>query len=77
MTYFKMVTYSKLRPVVAGYKMESANFLSGLMTKTARQVKGIPEASFSTGSNIPSCVAKTRFSSAIIGKGKLSPIISP
>lgn len=63
----KICAYSKLRPVVAGYKIERASFLSGLITNTARQVKGNPLESFSAGSSIPNLTANSLFSSAIIG----------
>ena len=56
---------------MAGYKIESFNFLSGPMIKTALQVKGNPEAVFSSGSIMPSFTANSRFSSAIIGYGKV------
>ena len=60
---------SKFRPVVAGYKSDNFNFLSGPMMKTARAVSGIPDLSNSSGSSILSWTASVR-SSAIIGNGK-------
>lgn len=66
-------TYSKFRPVVAGYSIDRRNFLSGPITNTARHVSGRPSLSFSRGSSIPNCTARSLFSSAIIGYGNPSP----
>jgi len=70
---FYLNIYSKFRPVLAGYKIERRRRFCGSIKKTALTVKGIPEIeSKLSGSSIPNFVAKWRFSSAIIGKGKLS-----
>ena len=69
------ISYLKLRPVVAGYKMESRSFFSESIIKTALHVTGRPSLFFSTGSIIPSWTARLRDSSAIIGYGKPSPSI--
>lgn len=60
-------TYSKLRPVVAGYKMDKRNFFLSSITKTARQVSGIPSVLSSSLSNILNFRANSRLLSAIIG----------
>ena len=62
-------THSKFLPVVAGYSIESFIFRSFPIMNTARHVRGIPSASFSSGSSIPSKVAISRFSSAMMGYG--------
>lgn len=46
-------TSLKLRPVVAGYRIDSLSFLSGPMMKTARAVRGMPALSISSGSSMP------------------------
>ncbi len=46
-------TSLKLRPVVAGYRMDSFRRLSGPMMNTARAVSGTPALSFSSGSSMP------------------------
>lgn len=50
-------SYSKLRPVVAGYKIDNRIFLAGSIINTARADMGNPWLSISIGSNIPSSVA--------------------
>lgn len=46
-------TSLKLRPVVAGYRMDSLSFLSGPVMKTALAVRGMPALSISSGSSMP------------------------
>lgn len=58
---------------MAGYSIERRSFLSGPITNTARHVKGRPSLSFSRGSSIPNCTARSLLSSAIIGYGNPSP----
>merc|ERR1719225_243030 len=58
---------SKFRPVVAGYRRDSFSLLSGPMMNTALQVRGMPLASFSSGSIIPYRVATSLLGSAMMG----------
>lgn len=70
-------SYSKLRPVVAGYKIDSRIFLDGSIMNTARADMGNPRLSTSAGSSIPSDVASFLDSSSIIGYGNPSSVILP
>lgn len=68
-------SYSKFRPTFAGYNIDNRIFFFGSTTKTARAVSGIPLASFSSGSNMRSCVARSLSSSAMIGYGKSALVL--
>lgn len=71
-------SYSKLRPVVAGYKIDSRIFLAGSIMNTARADMGKPvRLSISAGSNIPNIVASFLVWSSIIGYGNSSSVTSP
>lgn len=70
-------SYSKLRPVVAGYKIDSLIFLAGSIINTARADMGIPLLSTSVGSNIPRSVDNFLAWSSIIGNGNSLSVISP
>lgn len=72
------VSHSKLRPVVAGYKIDNRIFLAGSIINTARADMGNPVwLSTSAGSNIPNNVASFLAWSSIIGYGNSSPVTSP
>merc|ERR1719270_2123843 len=58
---------SKFLPVVAGYRMDSFNFLSGPITNTALQVRGMPALSLATGSNMEYFMAISLDGSAMMG----------
>mmetsp|Transcript_77944 Transcript_77944/g.121612 ORF Transcript_77944/g.121612 Transcript_77944/m.121612 type:complete len:302 (+) Transcript_77944:969-1874(+) len=64
-------TSSKLRPVVAGYKMASFTFLVWSITIKARAGKAMPFEFISSGSIMPNVLAMLRFGSAMIGKDNI------
>ena len=65
-------TSKKLRPVVAGYRMDSFRRLSGPITNTARAVRGIPAISFSSGSSIPYLQSMHILTSLVGGRTRTS-----
>mmetsp|Transcript_117652 Transcript_117652/g.344542 ORF Transcript_117652/g.344542 Transcript_117652/m.344542 type:complete len:201 (+) Transcript_117652:769-1371(+) len=69
------LTSSKLRPVVAGYRMVSFTVVPCRMTR-ARAGSGMPSAVTSAGSNMPSAFTILRSASAMIGNSRASPISS-